>query len=57
MIWPEIGTLFLPFFEDIELELLIQDLTSQLIVNQNEISAYQKLSLGVDNQKQIKFLK
>ena len=38
---------------------LIQDLIFRLVVNENEIdlSMYQNLSLGVDNQKQIKFLK
>ena len=30
---------------------------SRLIANESEISIYQNLSLGVDNQKQIKFWK
>ena len=34
------------------MEFLIQDLISRLIVNQNEISIWQDLSLSVDNQNQ-----
>ena len=48
---------FHPFFKIFKPEFLIQDLISWLIVNKNEISVNQNLSLGVDNQKQIKFWK
>ena len=55
---PKIYTLFFfPFLKIFKLEFLIQDLISQVIVNENEIPIYQNLSLGVDNQKQIKFWK
>ena len=36
---------------------LIQDLISRVIVNDNGISVNQNVSLDVDNQKQIEFLK
>ena len=57
-IWPEIDRLFFALFADIQIGVSdsrpgIQDLISRLIVNQNEISRYQNLSLGVDNQKQV----
>ena len=56
VIWPEIDILFFfPFLKIFKSEFLIQDLISRPIVNQNKISVYQNLSLGVDNQKQIKF--
>ena len=35
----------------------VDDLISRVIVHENVISAYQHLSLGVDNQKQIRFRK
>ena len=54
-IWPEIDTLFSPFFEEIKIKFLIQNLISQPIVSQNQISTYQYLSLGIGNTKQIKF--
>ena len=38
-------------------EFLIGNLMSQLRVNENEIFIYQNLSLGIYNQKQIKFCK
>ena len=51
---PKIDTLFSALFEDFQMG-VIQDLVSRLIVNENGISVYQNLSLGVDNQKQIRF--
>ena len=54
---PEIYTLSFPFSRILKSELLIQDLISRLIVNENKISIYQNPSLGVDNQKFIKFCK
>ena len=47
----EIDKLFLPFFKIVKAEFLIQDLISRLIVNQNKISIYDILNLGVENQK------
>ena len=55
MIWPEIDTLFSHFLKIFRSDSLIQDFISRLIMNQNQISIYQILSLGVDNQEQIKF--
>ena len=55
VIWPEIDTLFFALFADIQMGVSDSRLDSRLIVNQNEISIYQNLRLGVDNQKQIKF--
>ena len=46
---------YFPFFEDFKSEFLIQDLISQLIINENGISICQNLSLGVENQKQMEF--
>ena len=48
---------FLPFFDDFQIRVLIQDLISRLIVNKNRITIYQNLSLGVDDQKQLKVRK
>ena len=45
---------FRPFLKISISEFLIQDLTSRLIVNENGISIYQSLSLGFDDQKQVK---
>ena len=50
---PKTNTLFFDLFH-FKSEFLIQDLISQLIVNEHGISTHQNLSLGVDNQKQIK---
>ena len=47
----------LPFLRIFKSEFLIQDLLSRLIVNEDRISMFQSLSLGVENQKQIKFPK
>ena len=55
MIWPEIETVFRPFLKIYKSKFLMQDLISRLIENENEISIYQNLSLGVDKQKQMKF--
>ena len=46
---------FCPFLRIVKSELLIQDLIPRLIVNENGIYVYQNLSLGVDDQKQLKF--
>ena len=46
---------FCPFLRIFKLEFLIQDLISRLIVNENEISIYQNLTLGVGKQKQSTF--
>ena len=37
----------------LESKFLIQDLISRLIVKENEMSIFQNLSLGIDNQKQL----
>ena len=47
----------LPFLRISKSEFLIQDFISRIIVNENGISIHQNLSLGVDDQKQIKFWK
>ena len=52
---PKIDTLFSPFLRIFDSEFLIQDLISQVIVNESDLSIYQNLSLLVDNQKQTKF--
>ena len=52
---PKLMPCFSPFLKVFKSEFLIEDLTSRLIVNENEMSISQNLSLGVDNQKQIKF--
>ena len=53
----KIDVLFFNFLKIFKLQFLIQDFISWLIVNENGIYIYQNLSLGVDNQKQIKFWK
>ena len=45
---------FCPFLKIFKSEFPIQALISRTIMNENVISIYQNLSLGVDNQKQIK---
>ena len=56
VILPEIDALFFTLLLNIiKSEFLIQDFICGLIVNENEISVNQNLSLGVDSQKQIKF--
>ena len=47
--------MFFPFVRITKSEFLIQDFISRLIVNENGISIYQNVSLGVNDQKQIKF--
>ena len=49
--WPEIDTLSSPFLKIFKSEFMIQDWIFWPIVNQNVISIYQNLSLGVENQK------
>ena len=52
---PKIDALFFcTFLRIFKSEFLIQDLISRLTVKENGIFIYQNLSLGVDNQKQIK---
>ena len=48
---PEIDTLYFSLFGIFRSEFLIQDLISRPILNENEISVCQNLSLGVFNQK------
>ena len=48
---------FSSFFKILKSDFLIQDLLFRLIVNENGISMYQNLRLGVDNQKQVRFRK
>ena len=56
MIRSEIDTLFFTLLLKISgSEFLIQDFISRLTVNQDDISIYQHLSVGVYKQKQIKF--
>ena len=58
MICPEIDTLFFfPFLKISRSEFRIQDLISRLTVNQNAISIYQNLSLGVGDHKTSQILK
>ena len=45
----------LPFFEDFQIRVSDSRLDSSTnILNENRISIYQNLSLGADNQKEIK---
>ena len=61
-LWPiflyrEIDTLFLVVFEDVQVgvSFLIQDLIPRQVMNENEISIYQNLSLGFNNHKHVRF--